>query len=54
MVSHHYQIQELFGGRRRRKFDPREVSEMLADLWMRGMRAGNGRRSDATRPLLRR
>jgi AcrR family transcriptional regulator len=42
MVFHHFQIQELFGGRSFRKFDLREVSQALTDLWLEGVRA-NGR-----------
>jgi len=37
MVTYHFLIQELFGGKRLRKFDPRRVTEMLTDIWLQGM-----------------
>ncbi len=42
MVFHHYQVQELFGGRCYRRYDLRRVSQALTDLWLEGVRA-NGR-----------
>ena len=45
MVVHHLQIQELFGGKRYQKFDPRRASETMANIWLHGMRAHNGRSS---------
>ncbi len=36
MVWYHFQIQELFGGKRA-NFDPHHVSETLGDVWLRGM-----------------
>ena len=42
MVAHHYQVQELFGGRRYQLFNPRKVSQTLADIWLGGMRSRNG------------
>ena len=45
MVVYHVLIQELFGGKQRQKFDPREVSRTLAAIWLEGMRARNGKRS---------
>ena len=39
MVIYHFLIQELFGGRRYQKFDPHEVCETLAGIWLEGMRA---------------
>ncbi len=51
MVAHHYQVQELFGGKRYQRFDPRRVSETLADIWLSGMQAHNGQASRRkTRP----
>jgi len=44
MVVHHFQIQELFGEKFYRKFDVREVSRAMADMWLEGVRA-NGRAS---------
>ena len=37
MIVYHFQIQELFGGKRAQAFDPRYVSETLVDLWLHGM-----------------
>jgi AcrR family transcriptional regulator len=37
MLVYHFQIQELFGGKRLHTFDPHEVSSTLVDLWLRGM-----------------
>ncbi len=45
MVVQHYQAQELFGGKRYQKFDPHQVSETLTDIWLSGLRAGNGNRA---------
>ncbi len=45
MVAHHYQVQELFGGKHYQRFDPRQVSQTLADIWLSGMHAPNGHRS---------
>ncbi len=43
MVVYHFLVQELFGGKRYQKFDPRRVSVALADIWLEGMRARRGR-----------
>ena len=37
MVVYHFWIQEIFGGKRHQKFDPTEVCEALADIWLRGV-----------------
>ena len=42
MVSHHVLIQELFGGKHYRSFDPRHVSETLTDIWLEGMKVRSG------------
>jgi AcrR family transcriptional regulator len=42
MVVHHLQIQELFGGKRYQKFDPRRASETMASIWLHGMDIKNG------------
>lgn len=47
MVVYHFQIQELFGGKRYQKFERRKVSEALADIWLEGMAARDGRGADA-------
>jgi len=43
MVTYHFLIQELFGGKRFTKFDPRVVSATLTDIWLRGMTGANAR-----------
>lgn len=43
MVVYHFLIQELFGGKQRRRYHPRAVSETLAAIWLQGMKARNGR-----------
>jgi AcrR family transcriptional regulator len=42
MVIYHFLIQELFGGKRYQKFDPRKVSDTLTDIWLEGMRTRSG------------
>lgn len=42
MVAEHYQSQELFGGKRYRKFEPKRLSETLADIWLGGLNSTNG------------
>ena len=37
MVIYHYLIQELFGGRRQRDYDPAATGQLLAELWLRGV-----------------
>jgi AcrR family transcriptional regulator len=37
MVWYHFQIQELFGGKRVQTFDPHHVSQTLVDVWLHGM-----------------
>ncbi len=39
MLIYHIWIQELFGGQRYHKLDPRQVSKTLTQIWMDGMRA---------------
>jgi AcrR family transcriptional regulator len=39
MLIYHIWIQELFGGRRYHRLDPRQVSRTLTEIWMEGMRA---------------
>jgi AcrR family transcriptional regulator len=39
MVIYHFLIQELFGGKRYQRFDSRRVSDVLTDIWLRGMQA---------------
>jgi len=42
MITYHLLIQELFGGKRRRRFHIPQVSRALAEIWLRGMRSRNG------------
>ena len=37
MVIYHYLVQELFGGKRYRRFSDAQVSRTLADIWLAGM-----------------
>ncbi len=39
MVAYHFLIQELFGGEQYQKFDPEEVANTLAEIWLAGMEA---------------
>jgi AcrR family transcriptional regulator len=39
MVFYHFLTQELFGGRRYRKFENDAVAQTVADLWLQGARA---------------
>jgi len=39
MISYHFLIQELFGGKRYHRFDAERVTETLTDIWLEGMRA---------------
>ena len=38
MLVYHIWIQELFGGHRYEKLDPRQVGRTLTEIWMEGMR----------------
>ena len=37
MVFNYFLIQELFGAHRHHKFDIKQVSETLTDIWLNGM-----------------
>lgn len=37
MIWYHFQIQELFGGKRVQTFDSHHVAETLVEVWLRGM-----------------
>jgi AcrR family transcriptional regulator len=43
MVSHHFLVQDVFGARRYRDFDFRQVAEAFTDIWLEGIH--NHRRS---------
>jgi AcrR family transcriptional regulator len=45
MVAYHILIQELFGGEQYQKFDPEEVANTLAEIWLAGMQGRATRRS---------
>lgn len=50
MITYHILIQELFGGDRVQRFDPKRVSSVLTDLWLQGMakpKKGRPRAADA-------
>jgi TetR/AcrR family transcriptional regulator len=40
MLVYHFQIQELFGGKRVQAFDPHHVAEAMVDLWLTGIERG--------------
>ena len=42
MVTYHFLIQELFGGRRYQRFDTRRVCRTLVEIWLEGMRPPKG------------
>lgn len=49
MINYHFQIQELFGGKKYHKYDDAEATQGLTDLWLNGMtnpvsEASNGRK----------
>jgi AcrR family transcriptional regulator len=49
MINYHFQIQELFGGKKYQKYQDAEVAASLTDLWLHGMARpeslnGNGSR----------
>ena len=41
MVVYHFLIQEIFGGKKFDRFNPREVSRTLAEIWVAGMLPGS-------------
>ena len=38
MLTHHFQVQELYGGKKYQQFDTHEVSRTLVDIWLQGVR----------------
>ncbi len=42
MIVYHSLIQEIYGGKRYRDFDVKEVSETLTDIWLGGMEIRDG------------
>ena len=40
MLVYHFQVQELYGGKRYHQFDAHDVSGTLVKIWLDGMRAG--------------
>jgi TetR/AcrR family transcriptional regulator len=49
MVVYHFWIQDLFGGKRHQKFDPHQVCQTLADIWLRGVQPGPEKRNGNSR-----
>jgi AcrR family transcriptional regulator len=56
MIGNHFLVQEILGGKRYQKFNPRQVAETLTDVWLNGvltkrsersrkMQGSNGKRS---------
>src|SRR5512140_1984687 len=41
MVSNHFTIQELYGGKRFQEFDVEQICREFTEIWLRGMRPGN-------------
>jgi TetR/AcrR family transcriptional regulator len=37
MVFYHHMVQNIFGGKQYQTFDPKQVAETLAEIWLRGM-----------------
>jgi AcrR family transcriptional regulator len=45
MVAYHFLIQELFSGEQYQKFDPEEVADTMAGIWLAGMLTPVGKNS---------
>jgi AcrR family transcriptional regulator len=45
MVAYHFLIQELFSGEQYQKFDPEEVADTLAGIWLAGVQVPVGKNS---------
>ncbi len=53
MLIYHYQVEELFGGHRR-KHDPAAAGRMMAEIWLSGMTTrGEARRNGTAAPATR-
>jgi AcrR family transcriptional regulator len=39
MLVHHFNVQELYGGKKHQQFDAHEVSRTMVDIWLRGVQA---------------
>jgi TetR/AcrR family transcriptional regulator len=37
MIFYHHMVQNIFGGKQYQSFDPKQVAETLADIWLRGV-----------------
>ena len=50
MINNHFQVQELFGGKRYQPYDDAKATEILTDLWLNGVTAetsnGRGKKKD--------
>jgi AcrR family transcriptional regulator len=42
MVTYHFLVQELFGGKRSAKYDSKRASRVLTDIWLNGMHNPDG------------
>ncbi|HWR16255.1 MAG TPA: TetR/AcrR family transcriptional regulator [Terriglobales bacterium] len=49
MFAYHFQIQELFGGRHLREFEPSEVVRNLVDIWLSGMQRSKSKKTGIKR-----
>ena len=49
MISHYFQVQELFGGRRYQDFGDLEAATVMTDLWLNGMTVAGDAASGGTR-----
>ncbi len=47
MVIYHSMVQDLFGAKKYKAYDPREVSESLASIWLDGMKADGSTQENA-------
>ena len=50
MVFYHHMVQNLFGGKQYQAFDPKQVAETLAKLWLCGMRVEEKKSRAEVRP----
>ena len=50
MLANHFQVQELYGGKKYQVFDNHEVSRTLVDIWMNGVRCKGHEEKGIARP----
>lgn len=51
MFFYHFLIQELFGGKQVKEFDPAEVSRTLTSVWLEGMTNGHAPHANGSRKV---